>query len=88
MRRRAADALDGEILNCAQQLRLRGQREVGYFVEEERAAVRVLELAAAAAHARGRSLFDAEQLRLEERFHECRAVDRRQTARYGGVLNS
>ena len=50
----AADALDREILDGAQQLRLRGRGQVRHFVEEQRPLVRVLELAAPAAHARSR----------------------------------
>ena len=71
----AADAFDREILNRAQQLGLRGERQVGHFVEEQRAAVGVLELAAAAAHAGGRALLDAEELRFEQRLDQRRAVD-------------
>ena len=75
MRAVAADALDREILDGPQQLGLRRQRQVGHFVEEQRAAVGVLELAAAAADAGGRALFDAEQLGLEQRLDQRRAVD-------------
>jgi hypothetical protein len=71
----ASDPLDGEILDGAEQLGLGGQREVGHFVEKQRAAVGVLELAPAALDAGGRALLDAEQLRLEQGFHECRAID-------------
>ena len=72
----AADALDRQVLDRAQQLGLRRQRQVGHFVEKQRAAVGVLELAPPAADAGGRPLFDAEQLRLEQRFDDRRAVDR------------
>ena len=40
----AADAFDGKILNRAQQLRLRGQRQIRDFIEEQRAAIRRFEL--------------------------------------------
>ena len=71
----AADALDGQVLDGAQELGLRGQGQVGDFVEKQRAAVGVLELAAAAAHARRRALLDAEELGLEQRLDERRAID-------------
>src|SRR5439155_16253979 len=70
-----ADPLDGQILNAAQQLRLRGQRQIRHFVEEQRAAIGGLELAAAPADAGRRPLFDAEELRLEQRLDKRRAVD-------------
>ena len=71
----AADALDRQLLDRAQQLRLRRRRQVRHLVEEQRAAVRVLELAAPAAHAGGGALLDAEQLGLEQRLDDRRAVD-------------
>ncbi len=71
----AADPLDGHLLNRAQQLGLGGQRQVGDFVEEQRAAVGVLELAASAAHAGGRPFLDAEELGFEQRLDERGAVD-------------
>src|SRR5690349_12755078 len=75
MRGAAADALDREILDRAQQLRLGGQRQVGHFVEKQCAAVGRFELAAAPAYAGGGSFLDAEQLRLEQGFDERRAVN-------------
>ena len=51
------------------------ERQIGHFVEKQRAAVGVLELAAPAADAGRRAVFDAEQLRLEQRFDERRAID-------------
>ena len=71
-----ADALDRQILDRAKQLGLRGRREVRDFVEKERAALGRFELAAPAAHAGGRALLDAEQLRLEQRLDQRGAVDR------------
>ena len=44
-RRRAADALEPLLLERAQNLRLQRQRQIADFVEEQRAAVRQLELA-------------------------------------------
>ena len=75
MRAVAADPLDREILDGAQQLGLRRQRQVGHFVQEQRAAVGVLELAAPAADAGGRAILDAEQLGLEQRFDKRGAID-------------
>ena len=76
----AADALDGEVLDGAQQLGLRRERQVRHLVEEQRAAVRVLELAAAPAHAGRRALLDAEQLGFEQGLDEGGAVDRDERA--------
>ena len=78
-----ADALDRQVLNGAQQLGLRGQRQVGHLVEEQRAAVGVLELPAAAANAGRGALLDAEQLGLEQRLDERGAVDGDERARRG-----
>ena len=80
----AADALDGQVLDGAQQLRLRRGREVRHLVEEQRAFMGVLELAAPAAHARRRALFDAEQLCLEQCLDDRRTVDRDEGALAGG----
>ena len=71
----AADALDGQVLHRAQQLGLRRERQVRHFVEEQRAHVGVLELAAAAAHAGRRAILDAEELGFEQRLDHRRAVD-------------
>src|SRR5438105_13306455 len=67
-----ADALNGEILDGAQQLGLSRERQVRHLVEKERASFSRLELAAAATNPGGRPLFDAEQLRLEQRLDERR----------------
>ena len=72
----SADALHNQVLNRTQQLRLCRQREVRHFVEKQRAAVGVLELAAAAAHTGGRALLDAEELSLEQCLDQRRAIDR------------
>ena len=71
----AADALDGEVLDGAQQLRLRRRREVRDLVEKQRAVVRRLELAPPAAHAGGGALLDPEQLRLDQGLDDRGAVD-------------
>ena len=71
-----AHALDREILDRAQQLGLRRRRQVGHLVEEQRPFVRVLELPAPAADAGRRAVLDAEELRLEQRLDDRRAVDR------------
>ena len=71
----AADPLDREILNGPEQLGLRRQRQVRYFVEEQRAAVGRLELAASSADAGGRALLDAEQFGLEQCFDQRGAID-------------
>ena len=70
-----ADAFHRNILNGAQQLRLRRQRQIRDFVEEERAAFSVLELSLAAAHAGRGSLLDTEELGLEQGFNESRAIN-------------
>ena len=51
------------------------ERQVRDFVEEQRAAVGLLELAAPAADAGRRPFLDPEQLRLEQRFDDRRAVE-------------
>ncbi len=76
----AAHSFDGQILDGAQQLGLRRQRKVRDLVEEQGAAVGVLELAAPAFHAGRGPFFDAEELRLEQRVDQRRAVDRHERA--------
>ena len=71
-----AHALDRQVLDGAKQLGLRGHRQVGDLVEEQRAAVGVLELAPAATHPGRRALFDAEQFGFDQRFDERGAIDR------------
>ena len=75
-----ADALDHQILNRTQQLGLRRHRQLRHFVEKQRSAVGVLELAAPPANAGRRALLDPEQLGLDERFDQRRAVDRDERA--------
>src|SRR5690606_22531132 len=72
----AAEACDLARLECTEQLGLRGEGELADLVEEDRAAARQLERAAAGAVCTGeRPLFVAEQLALDERFRQCSAVE-------------
>ena len=72
----AADPFDRQVLKRAQQLRLRRERQVGDLVEKQRAAVCAFELSAAPAHAGRRPVLDAEELGLEQRLDNRRAIDR------------
>ena len=72
----AAHPLDRQILNCPQQFRLRGWREIRYFVEKQCPFMRKFELASAAPYPSGGSIFDAEELGLEKRFDDRRAIHR------------
>ncbi len=72
----AADPLDSQLLNRPEQLGLGDTREIGDFVEKQRAGVGQLELAAPSAYAGGRPVLDAEQLGLEQCLDQRRAVDR------------
>ena len=74
-RAEAADALDGQILNGAQELGLCGRRQVGHFIEKERPLVGVLELPAATAHARRRAFLYSKELGLEQGLDDRGAVD-------------
>ena len=71
-----ADPLDRQVLDRAQQLGLRRRRQVRDLVQEQRALVRVLELAAPAAHTGRGAILDAEQLRLEQGLDDRGAVHR------------
>ena len=74
---RAAEPLDGPVLQHAQQLHLHRQRHVVDVVEEDRAAVGQLEAAGPILDRAGeRAALVAEQLRLDQRFREERAADR------------
>jgi hypothetical protein len=55
-----ADALDGEVLDRAQQFCLSRERKVRHLVEKERAALSDFELPPSSADAGGRALLDAE----------------------------
>ena len=75
-RHRAADTFEAPFLERAQDLGLQRERQIADFVEEERPAVRHLELAGLARHGAGESaLFVAEELGLEERLGNRRAID-------------
>src|SRR5207237_816059 len=72
----AADALDGALLQDAQQAHLQPRRQLADFVEEQRAAVGQLEAAATGLGGAGEGpLLMAEQLALEHAFGERSAVD-------------
>ena len=70
-----ADRLDFAGLEEAQQQRLHAQAHLADFVEEQRAAVRELQLAGLVAIRAGEAAFDvAEELRLEQRLGQAGAV--------------
>ena len=72
----AADALDLPLLQHAQQLGLQGQRHFGNFVEQQRAAVGLLELAGLGRLRAGEgALLVAEQCRFQQVVGNRRAVD-------------
>src|SRR5438045_4901040 len=71
----SANTLDRHLLDRPQQLRLRGERQVRDLVQEQRAALGMLELSEPPAHTGCRPFLDAEQLGLEQRLDERRAVD-------------
>ena len=73
----AADALELALLQHAQELRLQLERELADLVEEERAAVGELEAPVRRCSRAGEgALLVAEELALDERRRERRAVDR------------
>jgi hypothetical protein len=73
---RAAQPLDGAVLQHPQQLHLHRQRHVVDVVEKDRAAVRELEATRAILdRARERPAFVAEELRLDQGLREQRAAD-------------
>ena len=73
----AADAIDHALLDGAQKLRLQPHVHLGDFIEQQRAAARLLELADAARHRAGeRALFMAEQLGFEQVLGNRGAIDR------------
>ncbi len=74
---RAADALDLPLLQCAQQLALRGERQRADLVQEQRAAIRPLEPPRPLRRgSRIGAFLDAEQLRFHQRVGYGGAVDR------------
>ena len=73
----AAEALEAALLEHAQQLGLRDQRQVADLVEEQRAAVGQLEAPGLAVVRAGEgALLVAEDFRFEQRVGQRRAVDR------------
>ena len=73
----AADALERALLQDAQELDLRRRRDLADLVEEERAAVGLLEAPGAPPIGAGEgALLVAEELALEERLGERGAVER------------
>ena len=72
----AADALESLLFERAENLGLQRKRQIADFIEEQRAAVRHLELARLAVRgARERAFLVAEELGFEQRFRDRRAVD-------------
>ena len=64
------------ILEHAQELRLRGERHISDLIQKQRASMGVLEQARLVVRGPGeRTLHVAEQLALEQRFHDGRAVE-------------
>ena len=77
-----ADGLDLSVLQEAQQQRLHAQAHLTHFVEEQRAAMRELELARLVAIRAGEAaLHVTEQFGLEQGLGQARAVDRDERAR-------
>src|SRR5260221_4596682 len=73
----ATDALDPPLLEHAQEFGLQAERQLADLVEEQRAAVGHLEAAGFLLGGAGeRALLVAEQLALDQRLGERRAVDR------------
>ena len=83
----AADALEGLLLEHAQHLGLGGRRHVADLVEEEGAAVALLELADAAAVGAGEgALLVAEQLALQQVLGDGGAVQRQERRLGAGAV--
>ena len=73
----AADPLDHALLQEAQQLHLQRQRNVANLVEEQRAAIGLLDLALGGLDCAGeRPLLVSEQFAFEQVFRDRRAIDR------------
>ena len=87
MRLVAADALERALLQEAQQLDLDRRRDLADLVEEQRPAVGLLEAPfAAAGRAREGALLVAEQLALEQRLGQRRAVELDERCRRAGAV--
>src|SRR4029078_3262525 len=72
-----ADALDLTLLENPQQLALQRRLKLPDFIEEQRAPVGRLQLALLLRHRVGEgSALVSEQLRLDQRIHQCGAVNR------------
>src|SRR2546427_4718968 len=75
-RPRAAERLDLSFLQCTQELRLRGERQVDDLIEEKASALCQLELPLLALmRSRERALLIAEELRLDQGVRDRAAVD-------------
>ncbi len=73
---RAADAVDHALLDRAQQLGLQAHVHLGDFVEQQRAAIGLLELADAARERAGEgALLVAEQFGFQQVLRDRRAID-------------
>jgi hypothetical protein len=73
----AADPLDHALLQEAEELYLKRDREIAHFIKKERPAARGLDLAERALRGSGvGTFFVAEQLGLEQGLRYGRAVDR------------
>ncbi len=87
---RAAEPHELALLEHAQQLGLDGRNHLADLVEEEHATARLLDTPRLGGHRAGeRAALVAEQLRLEQRIGQRRAVDRdeRPAAPARGVMN-
>src|SRR6185437_4842890 len=71
----SADAFDDALLENAKDFRLRGDAQIGDFVEEEGSAIGLLEVAHARRDAGGDALFDAEELAFKQGLRQGRAVE-------------
>ena len=79
-------AFDRELLHHAQELGLGRRGEIGDLVEEDGPFVRQLELARAPPYPGGGPILNAEQLRLDQRVDDRRAVDGDERPSAAGAL--
>ena len=83
----AAKPLEATFFEYAQQLRLRHQRHVADFVEEQRAAVCVFKRAHAIGHGVGKRTFHmAEQFAFDQVLRHGRAIQRHDPLRLAGAV--